>query len=179
MSDLNKLARPYAKAIFEYAIETKGLVEWETILATLAEVSQNADIQKILLNPSLSREVKQEIILEVAKLKDNTKLANLIDELGYQKRLALLGAIYKLYLAYKNEQEGKLEVEVISAFELDKTQIENLRMALEKRYERKMDLSVKLDSSLIGGLIIRLGDMIIDSSVKGRLSKLAEVLQKQ
>lgn len=177
MSDLNKVARPYAKAIFEYAIETKKLSEWEAILAALAETLKNSDIQKALLNPKLSKELKGELILEAVKLKDNKGVVNLINELTNQKRLALLKAIYNLYLVYKNELEGKLWVEVFSAFAMSDEQINNLQLALERRYQKKMELSVSINPKLIGGFIIRVGDMIIDSSVKGRLSKLAEVLQ--
>ncbi len=176
MSDLNKLARPYAKAIFQYASGRKELEKWEEILSFFAQVSKMSDIHKVLTNPSLSESTKLDLILELGKFKGNVAVENFIKELSYQKRLDLFGAIYDVYLLYKNEYESKMNVEVLSALPMSDEQVSKLQKALETKYQKKIDIKVKEDASLIGGFVIGFGDELIDSSIKGRLTKLSETL---
>lgn len=178
MSDLNKIARPYAKAIFELAAGDKNLPEWQAKLEQLAKVCNLSDMKKILMNPSLDKSIKQNLILQTTKLEGDKQIESLIFQLGAKNKILLLPTIYKLYLDYKNRHDGVMTVELISAFALKNAQIEVLRKALEKKYAKKMELTVKQDADLIGGAIIRIGNMVIDNSLKGRLKKLKEILHK-
>ena len=101
---------------------------------------------------------------------------NFIKLLAKYKRLAALPEIARLYESYKAELEKTVDVEVVSAFEMNSQQTDTLANALRRRLGRGVNLTVVVDSSIIGGVIIRAGDMVIDGSVKGKLAKLAEKL---
>ena len=177
MADKNTLARPYAKAAFEYALSEGKLADWSAMLGLVAEAATTEQVAQLLDNPSLSSQDKAEILLEICKAKLDDKGRNFILLLSEKDRLPLIPVITEIYEAFKAEEQKSVEAEVTSAFDLDAAQQQLLVDALRKRLNREVTLKVVIDKRLIGGVIIRTGDLVIDGSIRGKLAKLAESLK--
>lgn len=176
MAELSTLARPYAKAAFNAALDDKQLDQWSTVLATLAAISEQEAIAELIANPSLSASDKAGKLKEIAGDTLNEGGANLVDILAGNRRLALLGEISEQFEALKAEQEKSADVLVTSAFSLSDSQQKSLTEKLSTKLGRKVNLTVDVDDALIGGVVIKSGDMVIDGSVRGKLAKLAEAM---
>ena len=116
------------------------------------------------------------MILDVAEAGDSEQVHNFFTVLAENRRLALLAEIAALFDTYRADLERTVDIEVTAAFELTDEQQQKLAQALSKKLERQVSLAASLDKSLIGGVIIRTGDMVIDASVRGKLNKLADAL---
>lgn len=176
MAELTTLARPYAKAAFEYARDAKALDRWSTMLATLAVVSRDAAVAKLLDSPNLTAEQKGDKLVELCSEELDDKAANYIKYLARNDRLNLLPQVQELFEDLKADHEKTIEVDVVTAFELTKEQQDKLLNSLKAKLQRDVTLQTAIDKSLIGGAIIRAGDLTIDGSVRGRLVKLAEAM---
>lgn len=176
MAELSTLARPYAKATFNAALDSQALDAWSQQLATLAVISEQAEVQALIANPALSSSDKAKTLQDVAgdSLGEGTR--NLIDVLAENRRLSLLGEIHVQFDALKAEQEKSADVVVTSAFSLNDSQQQTLTEKLTTKLGRQVNLSVEIDESLIGGVVIKSGDLIIDGSVRGKLTKLADAM---
>ena len=177
MLNTNTLARPYAKAAYEYASTAGQADEWAAMLAlTATAVDEPAVIQQ-LGNPELTRDGKVELLAQLCEGSTSDEFVNFLHVLGENDRLALLPAVYVNYAQLKAEADRALNVEVQSAFELSKEQLQTLAAALSKRLDRTVTPKATVNPELIGGLYIRAGDLVIDGSVRGKLEKLAEALK--
>lgn len=176
MAELTTLARPYAKAAFEYALARKELAAWSKMLGLLAAVVGQEAVQKTLQNPSLTSKQQAEIVINVCGDELDEGAANFVKALAENKRLVLLAEVARIFEALKAEVEKTLDVQVTTAFALDSAAEENLVKALAKKLNCDVKVESTVDNTLIGGIIIRAGDMIIDGSIKGRLTKLAEAM---
>lgn len=174
MSDSTTIARPYAKAIFEYALAEKKLAEWSVHLIALAQAALTPEAEQFIENPASTVEQHIELLQGVIKAgaNKNEAISNLVSLLATNKRLMLLPEICALYEALRAEQEKTLDVEVSSFSDLSKTQQERLIESLSKRLQRNVSLKISIDPSLLGGAVIRAGDLVIDGSVRGKLNKL-------
>ena len=176
MAELTTLARPYAKAVFEYARETQQLGIWSESLTLVATIAQEENVAKLFDSPTLTAEQKASALMNLCGDQPNDKLGAFITVLAANKRLALLASIRKLFEILKAEQEKFSEVQIVSALPLDthveKALAENLKTILSS----DVSLQTKIDPNLIGGVLVRAGDTVIDASVKGRLNKLVENL---
>ncbi|MCW8399100.1 F0F1 ATP synthase subunit delta [Legionella sp. PATHC038] len=174
MSDSTTIARPYAKAIFEYALGEKKLAEWSAHLRNLAQAVLTTEAEYFIANPATTVEQHMELLHTAisAKPNENKPLSNLITLLATNKRLMLLPDIYALYEAHRAEQEKTLNVDVSSFSDLSSAQQQRLIESLSQRLQRKVSLKINIDPSLLGGAIIRAGDLVIDGSVRGKLNKL-------
>ena len=175
MSDSTTIARPYAKAIFESALEEKKLAEWSQYLSVFAYTVLDSLANQFIANPASTNEQQIELLLSVlcSKDKENKSLINLINLLTINKRLMLLPEIKALYEVHRAEQEKTLGVDVISFSELSSAQEKQLIESLSERLQRKVSLNISIDQSLLGGAVIRAGDLVIDGSVRGKLNKLS------
>lgn len=176
MSDLTTIARPYAKAAFDFAVKEHAIDKWQEMLAFTAEIAVNKDIST-LLNGAVSSHVIADIFINVADEQLNESGQNFIKILAENARLSVLPYVVTLFAQYKAEHENSIDADVTSAMPLTAAQEANIVIALEKRLARKVKLNCNVDSTLIGGLIIQTGDLVIDGSVRGKLNKLAEALQ--
>jgi len=176
MAELSTLARPYAKAAFKYALEKNELAQWASQLATAAAVAADRGMEVVLNNPSLTAEQQARSVCDVCGDVLSDQVRNFIAILSANKRLALLPEIYELFSHYKANQEKSVDVEVVSAFDLADEARDRLAGALGKKLEREVKVRTTTDSSLLGGVLIRAGDLVIDGSVRGKLNKLAEAL---
>jgi F-type H+-transporting ATPase subunit delta len=176
MAETSTLARPYAKAAFEYAREHAALAEWSEQLATVAAVAADDGLQAVLDNPSLTAEQQARTVTEVCGDALGAEAKNFVSILAANKRLALLPEIYQQFARFKANLEKSVDVEVVSAFDLDDAARDKLAQVLSRKLEREVKVSTTTDSNLLGGVLIRAGDMVIDGSVRGRLNKLAEAM---
>lgn len=176
MSQLTTLARPYAKAAFKTAEESASLHTWSKGLGLLAALMQQDKVANYMATPSHTGEQQAAALLELCGTELDSPLQNLVRLLAGNKRLALLPEISALFETLKAERERTVEVDVISAFALDADAEAKLVATLKSRLNREVKLSSSVDKSLIGGLIVRAGDLVIDSSVRGKLKKLTETM---
>ena len=176
MAELSTLARPYAKAAFEYAREKNALTSWSEQLAVAASVTVDSAMAGVLANPAMTAEQQSQTVSDVCGEALGAELRNYVAILASNKRLALLPEIYSLFEQYKANEEKSIDVEVVSAFDLADATKDKLAEVLGKKLEREVKVSTSTDNNLLGGVLIRAGDLVIDGSVRGRLNKLAEAL---
>jgi F-type H+-transporting ATPase subunit delta len=176
MSDLTHAARPYARAIFELADETKSVDSWTDMLAFLSAVIQDDAMVEALDSPKLTDQQKADLVAGVAEGHVNAQGKNLIEVLSENDRLKIIPAVFALFEEYRDEAAGIVEAEVISAQPLSPEDENKLSAALNKKLGREVKIVSKVDESLLGGAIIRAGDLVIDGSIQGRLGKLASSL---
>jgi len=176
MAELSTLARPYAKAAFEYAVNAKDLQGWSDSLKTVAAICQNDKVVSLLNSPSITLVQQAKRTIEICGDEINLKTQGFISVLAENKRLKLLPQISKQFEMLKANREKTIEVSVVSAVELSNTQKNTLASALSAKLEREVNMQVSVDAALIGGAIIRAGDTVIDGSICGRLTTLAQAL---
>jgi F-type H+-transporting ATPase subunit delta len=176
MAELSTLARPYAKAAFEYAVEAKDVQGWSDSLSLAASVAQQSTVEKLLSSPSATAAKQAEAVNDICGDELATACQNFISILSENRRLQLLPQISQQFEIMKANLEKAVDVDVVSASKLNAAQQKALSEALSAKLERKVNLQVSLDKSLLGGAVIRAGDTVIDGSIRGRLTKLAESL---
>lgn len=176
MAELTTVARPYAKAAFQYADESNSLTDWSDMLSFAANVVADDAFAGYLSDPKTTAADQAEAFIKVGSDKLNEAGKNFIQLLANNKRLPALPEISKLYEQLKTQKEMSVDVEITSAFALSDDQANKLAEALTRKLDRKINLTTNEDQSLIGGIIARAGDLVIDSSVRGKLAKLAETL---
>ena len=176
MAELSTLARPYAKAAFEFAADAGDLQGWSTSLATAGAVAQQPAVVKLLSSPSATAAQQAAAVIEICGDELNATGQNFIAILSENRRLQLLPQISYQFDIMKASREKAVDVDVVSAHEIDASQQQQLSDALSAKLERKVNMQVSLDKSLLGGAVIRAGDTVIDGSIRGRLTKLAESL---
>lgn len=176
MTDFITIARPYARAAFDFAVEHNNIEQWQKMLAFAAEVSHDQQMN-MLMTSDLKPAVLADLFIGVGKEVFDAYGANLIRILAQNHRLPALPDVYQLFSQYCLERDAIVDVEVISATELSQTQLSKISTAVEQRLSKKVNLKCKIDASIISGFIIRTGDLVIDSSIRGRLNRLSDVLQ--
>jgi len=176
MSELTTAARPYARAVFETANESKTLTEWSDSLAFMGAVADNEDVRRVLDNPTMTKQSIADTFIQFCDGKLNTKAENLAKLLAENGRLILLSEISGLYETLKSDAEGQIEAQVTSAQALSDDEQKAIVAALKKRLGRDVKLNSSVDETLMGGAIIRAGDLVIDGSLQGRLQKLTNTL---
>lgn len=176
MAELVTLARPYAKAAFEVALAAGKLAEWQVMLGVTAAVAAHDKVKAVLSSPALTGEQHAALVIDLCGDTLNTGMQNMIGALAANKRLALLPAIAVQFAELKAQQEKTVAVEISSAFPLDAVMAERLSLALGKKWQCNVELKTEVDRGLLGGVVIKAGDTVIDASVRGRMLKLAEAL---
>ena len=176
MADLTTMARPYAKAAFQIASAEKALAKWSDMIATLSAVASQEKMQKVLASPAFVADQQAQAFIDVCGEKLDASCQKLVRVLAENKRLALLPEISQLFEVLKAQAEKTVDVEIITAITIDTALEQQLADALRKKLSRDVRVSSTVDKNLIGGAIIRAGDTVIDSSVRGRLAKLAEAM---
>ena len=178
--DITTIARPYASAVFARAQETGQVAEWSDALVLLAAIGSDPAMALQIGNPNVPRDTLRDIILEVAKAEGGTAFAaepaNLVRLLAKNHRLDLLQELTTQFEALRTAQQGLRNVQVRSAFALTEQEQQALAAALGARLGGAVDLTVEQDQALIGGVEIRVGDLVIDGSIRGKLDKLATEL---
>jgi len=173
MAEKQTLARPYAEAAFELAKGQNQLKKWSEMLAFIATVAADARMMQIANDPRVDRAGFLDLFLGVCEKRIDEQGANFVRLLVDNRRLTLLPEIVAQYETLKAEAEARVEATVISAFPLEAAQLDSLGAALKRRLGREVNLTAQVDQALLGGVVIRAGDLVIDGSVRGRLQELA------
>jgi F-type H+-transporting ATPase subunit delta len=176
MAEKSTLARPYAQAAFKQASEEGQLDQWAEMLDFLAAVASDRTIVGLISDPRIEKERLVELILGMAEGRLSKTGQNFVHLLAESGRLEVLPEIAEMFQHELAEFKGRGLVEVLSAFELEPRFRDTIKAAMSKRLGRSVDVSVKIDTSLIGGVILRAGDLVVDASVRGRLKELSLAL---
>ena len=176
MADKSTIARPYAKAAFEEARDHERLGPWSDALRTAAAVVGDSRVEQLLGNPRITPQELATLVIEIAGPQLGEEGRNFVRTLADNRRLALLPEIAALFDELKAEAEGIVDVTVTSAAPLDDAQRGKLAAALERRLGRSVRLHCVTDPALIGGAVLRAGDLVIDGSLRARLERIAYAL---
>ena len=177
MAEPSTIARPYAEAAFRLANTQGKLAEWSVALANVAAVAADERVRRAVGDPNLSATKVAGLILSILAGKLTGDAENFVRVLAENGRLGVVSEIRTHFEALKNEREGTLEAEVTTAFEMEPAQVADLVSRLEKRTGRKVRARVSVDRSLIGGVMVVIGDKVIDGSARAQLSALENALK--
>ncbi|MDH3265947.1 MAG: F0F1 ATP synthase subunit delta [Gammaproteobacteria bacterium] len=185
MADNNTVARPYAQAIFAVASESGDLATWAAALDVARQVLADGQVVEYLGDPKFSDTQRYAFLTglfsqagaEVLGGKDK-KGSNFLKLLLEYRRVNVLPEIAEHFAALKANVENSVDATVTSAVALSKAQIDTIAKALNKRLGRDVKITTKIDEDLIGGAVIRAGDVVIDGSLRARLAGLATALTK-
>ncbi|MFT6927332.1 MAG: F-type H+-transporting ATPase subunit delta [Psychromonas sp.] len=176
MSELTTVARPYARAAFEFAVDNNKIEAWSEMLFFSAEVVNNPTMVKILTSDKAAQELAK-LFLNVCEDQLDENGLNFIKIMAENGRLSVLPRVAQLFAGLEDEYKKQVDVNVVSAYALSKKQHTELSKSLEKRLARKVNLHCSIDKTLIAGMVITAGDLVIDSSAKGQLVRLSNTLQ--
>jgi F-type H+-transporting ATPase subunit delta len=175
MAELATIARPYAEALFKAAAPGE-LETLSTQVQSIADVAGNAEVRQFADNPKISAEQVFEVITAVVKAPLADAAKNLLRAVIDNGRLSAFGAIASHFHELVNARSGVSDATVFSAFEITPAQLSDVMVALEKRFARKLNPSVVIEPSLIGGIRVVVGDEVLDTSVKARLEQMKVAL---
>jgi len=178
MAEPSTIARPYAEAVFRLAREQGRLVEWSDMLAVLEAVAVDEQMVPVLASPRPAPAQLAALFIDIAGDALDDAGRNLVRLLAENRRLRNIQALRVQYEGLRAEEEGTLSAELVSALPVDDTVRDALAAALGVRLKRKVALRTSVDPDLLGGAVIRAGDMVIDGSVRGRLQRLATQLSR-
>ncbi len=174
MESNSKIARPYAMAAFQQADEEGRIAEWAEMLDLLVMVVSDPVTTGLMSNPRVSTQQLAELVLDVCGDALSQTGQNFVRILCENRRLNVMQDIAQAYHVARARQEKRSDVLVTSAFELSPAQQSDITVAMTRRLGTRVDLRVEIDPSLIGGVIIRAGDTVVDASLRGRLVQLAQ-----
>jgi F-type H+-transporting ATPase subunit delta len=171
-------AKRYAKGLLQVGIETGKLEAIRTDMQYIRDAVKSAPmLQKILISPIVKEEKKKSIVQEVLEGKVTDITLKLVDILAGKNRFGLLYNVATSFQEIYNQHAGILEITIITAFELEKSQVESMVKAMEKTTGMTIQYTIKTDIALIGGVAIKYGDTVIDGSVRNKLEQLTDLLQ--
>jgi F-type H+-transporting ATPase subunit delta len=175
MAEPATIARPYAEAVFELASQADALDQWSAMLSRLAQAVVDPAVTPLIGNPRVSDAQLVDLFLSLGgeEVAGERKFLATLAENG---RLAALPQLREQFEELKNDREGVVDAEIATAFPLSQADLDGLVAGLERRFKRKVNPTVHADESLIGGVRIRVGDEVIDSSVRGRLAAMRYAL---
>jgi len=179
MAEIATIARPYAEALFRVAKSAKSTINlnaWAELLDEMSQVAQLADVKELVQNPKVPSAMVADIFLSVLKsplqLPTSQEAKNFTHTLAGNNRLLLLPEIAAQFHVLKNAQEGAADAVISSAFALTDAQVSSLCATLESKFCRKLNPSVTVDASLIGGVRVTVGDEVLDTSVRAKLQRM-------
>ena len=178
MAERVTIARPYAKAAFVTAQAQRQLAAWSQMLAAAAAGVGEPAVQSLLGSPRLPSQQVAQIFIELVGQELGDSGANFIRLLAENRRLGLLPVIAQVFAQLRADAERTIEATVISASPLGDEERVALAEALKKRLNREVTLQCETDSRLIGGAVIRAGDLVIDGSVRSKLERLGLALAR-
>jgi F-type H+-transporting ATPase subunit delta len=176
MAEFTTIARPYAQAAFKLAQQNQALPTWSDMLGLAAVVSTDTGMRKLLDNPRITPVQLAELFIDICGERLNEDGRNLIRLLAERRRLVVLPEIFALFEQFKHEAEGAIKAQLITAFPATDAQKQTIAAALKQRFGRDVQLESITDPTLMGGAVVRAGDLVIDGSVRGKLTRLGTAL---
>ena len=175
MAELATVARPYAEALFRVA-QQGNMAAWSELVSELAQVGANPDVQAFAANPNVTARDLVATLTSLVKSPVTPEAANFLTMLAENGRISLLPQIGAQFQELKNAQAGAADADIASAFALSDAQVAELVSVLEKKFGRKLNPTVSVDPSLIGGVRVLVGDEVLDTSVRARLQQMHAAL---
>ena len=176
MSEAITIARPYAQAAFEEAQQQADLKGWSEVLRSLAEAVCYPEIRAVVTSPRVAKAQLESLMEGLQDKQANVQQRNFIRVLVENQRLLVLPEIAATFEVLRAEAEKTVNVVVDSAFELSAAQQEKIIHSLKARMGREIKLTCKVNKALLGGIVIRAGDKVIDGSARTRLGEMANAL---
>jgi len=176
MAEKATIARPYARAAFGFAQEHGRLPQWSVLLAAGAQVVSDSRVAPLLGSPHVSNDELVALLAEAAGEAADEHGRNYLKALAHNRRLGLLPEIAAQYETLRAAVEGVVDVELVAAMPVEAAQQQRLAQALQRRLGRDVRLHTRIDAALIGGAVVRAGDLVIDGSLKGRLERLTATM---
>lgn len=177
MEGKTTIARPYAQAIFEVACADGKVTEWLEMLRLLETILTDKNMQRVIVDPKFSATILADVVLDICGKKISKKMQNLVKILANAKRFSFISEICTLYDQLRTTSEGIVKINIASAYDLSPKQKIGIVEMMSKRTGSKMEIdNCIIDDSLIGGVVIRTGDKVIDASIKGRLQAMSNTV---
>jgi F-type H+-transporting ATPase subunit delta len=171
MAELATVARPYAEALFRVA-QTGDMNAWSQLVSELAAIGTNPDVQDFARNPNVTPEQVAETLMSLVKSPMPPEAKAFIAVLVENRRVALLPEVVAQFNELRNAQQGAADANISSAFEISGAQVTELVSTLEKKFGRKLNPTVTVDPTLIGGVRVVVGDEVLDTSVRAKLQQM-------
>lgn len=178
MAELATLARPYANAVFEVAKEEDRLDLWSRSLAILVRTLQETEVQQLVASPIHSPAKKAITLTDILGDRLSESVRRFVHVLAENRRLDLLPEIQAGFEAKLEEEQRTLTVEITTAVDLTVEEKKRFTDTLQQRFRRDISLATEVDSSVLGGALIRAGDTVLDGTVRGKLEKLRNQMQR-
>jgi F-type H+-transporting ATPase subunit delta len=178
MAEAITVARPYAQAAFLFAKTQHALKEWSEMLSLLAVIADDPGMRELIDSPHVTESQLADLFIQIAGDHIDEKGANFVRVLSANGRLTLLPEIAALYEIQRRDAEGMVQAQLVTAFPASESQQAAIIASLRKRLGREVELSCSTDAGLLGGAIIRAGDLVIDGSVRGKLQRLGTALTR-
>jgi len=178
MAELATIARPYAEAVFDLAAQTNSLDGWSAALARLAQLAMDPGVRSLIGNPRVTDGQLADLFMSQGG-ESVSGARNFVATLAENGRLGVLPQVRELFEELKNERQGVVDAEIATAFPLSDADLGAVVTGLERRFKRKVHPSVRVDDNLIGGVRIRVGDEVIDGSVRAKLAAMSSALTAQ
>jgi F-type H+-transporting ATPase subunit delta len=177
MADKETVARPYARAAFDIAVKQNQLQQWSQMLTVAAIIVDDEKVYPKLSNPASSASERAGLVNNLASDYFNEDMKHLVYLLAENKRLPLLSDIMTHFERYRLSQQSIIQVKVFTAMEINEQQRQQLLQTLKQRYQCEIEMEIKVRPELIGGLVLHIGDRVIDGSIKGHLGRMHEQLR--
>lgn len=172
------VAKRYAEALFEVAVELDSLEQIREEIQAVAKVIEgNSELKTIFTHPRLSKSEKKGIVDELFKGKLSESVLNLCYITIDKGREKYLGEISEAYVTLSNSAQGIVEAVAITAVPMSSDELSTLKEKLSKEFNKKVQLSNKVDESIVGGVLVKIGDKVIDGSLRGRLEGIKRELK--
>lgn len=175
MCEYSSVANIYAKAIFELAVEENKIDHWQKMLLFSVSISRDLKIKNLLAGV-LPAEYIANVFMTLCGNQIDLKCQNLIKIMAENKRLFLLKNVLSAYINFKNNYNRVLEAKIISAYELNSSQLKNISLFLEKKFNSNINLKYSIKDTIIDGFIIKVNNLVIDISIRNRLKQLKNFL---
>ena len=174
----NSTANSYATALYELAKENSVLGKVEEGIKDLGKLlKENSDFKSIILNPTVSKDDKKNIIFEIVDRNNFPKLLkNFLGFVAIKNRLFFLDKIIQSFLYLISSNKGELKAKVISSKELSTEEQKKIQVELSENFKSKLNINYEHDSNLIAGFVVQIGSIMIDTSTKNKLKKLEKVM---
>jgi F-type H+-transporting ATPase subunit delta len=177
MAEARTIARPYAEAVFKLAKTNNTLPVWSDMLQLTASIANDERIRALIGDPKITSKRMNELLLSICGDKLNNEGRNFVLLLVENNRVEMLPQVSELFEQLKAQHEGVLEANITSAFDMSEAQLKDLVKSLETKFKRKIEAKVSVNSELIGGVKVEIGDEVLDASVRGKLEAMAVALK--
>ena len=176
MLGVSSLVQPYAIAAFDYANEISSVSEWDLALQQVGDVLATPTMDALLKNPNVSNTIIVKELIAATDAVLTEAMQRFLYVLEQNDRLSLLPHISETFTKLYAKQNNCTQAELVSAFEVSESQLEEFKEALEKRLNSKVTMACKCDPKLLGGAVVRIDDWVFDGSILGKLTRLKNSL---